>query len=158
MGFMKDSEILAILTPIAEKACEEQSAFLVAIEILAGNKKLIEVIVQSDDGIKSGAVTAIARNINKEVEDIEFFQGEYHLDVGSPGIGRPISIIRELNPQINRLLKIEFKKELERQPLSAHLKSINGNILVLEEKKKKETVMYEVDFADTQNVTVEVEF
>ena len=158
MGFMKESEIISKLTEIAVPVCEELGAFLVEIIVLSGKKKSIEIIVQSDEGVKSQDIVAISREINKRTEEIEFFQDPYQIEVGSPGIGRPIKMIRALNSQIGRLLDIEFKKETGKQPLKGNLKAINGQLLLVEVKTKKETTSHEVNFDDIKTVCVDVEW
>lgn len=155
---MKESEIISKLAKIVEPICTENSAFLVEITVLAGNKKVIEVVVQTDEGITSQQIISISREINKQTETVEFFETPYQVEVGSPGIGKPIKMLRALNSQIGRLLVIEFKKELNRQPLKGNLKSIDGQILSIEEKKKKDTIIHTVNFDDIKTVMVDVEW
>lgn len=158
MGFMKESEIISRLTEIANPVCEELGAFLVEIIVLSGKKKSIEIVVQSDDGVKSQDIVAISREINKRTEEIEFFEDPYQIEVGSPGIGRPIKMIRALNSQIGRLLDIEFKKETGKQSVKGNLKAINGQILSVEVKSKKESIIHEINFDDIKSVSVDVEW
>lgn len=158
MGFMKESEIISKLQEIAEPVCAENGVFLVEIVVLSGKKKSIEVIVQSDEGVKSQDIVAVSREINKRTEDIEFFEDPYQIEVGSPGIGRPITMLRALNSQIGRLLNIEFKKETEKQPLKGNLRAINGQLLSVEVKTKKESIIHEISFDDIKTVSVDVEW
>lgn len=155
---MKESEIISKLAKIVEPICTENGAFLVEITVLAGNKKVIEVVVQTDEGITSQQIISISREINKQTETVEFFETPYQVEVGSPGIGKPIKMLRAFNSQMGRLLVIEFKKELNRQPLKGNLKSLDGQILSIEEKKKKDTIIHIVNFDDIKTVMVDVEW
>lgn len=94
-------------------ALEEQKAFLVDFQIAAGN--LIQVLVDTPEGISLEGITAISRgiehNLDREEEDFE-------LQVSSPGVGSPLKVKEQYLQNVGRDLKVltlsgeKFKGEL----------------------------------------------
>lgn len=158
---MNEKNIREILTPIVEKACEPHNAFLVSLSITGDTTKTVEISVQTDEGITSQQSVDITRSINEQLGDTDLFESKWDLQVGSPGLGEPLTSLRALNSQVNRLVEVNFRPESGKVPVKGYLKSVDGQILVIEEKavkKNEEPKKHQINFSDLLNVIVQIEW
>lgn len=158
---MHEKNVLEILTPIVEKACEPHGAFLVSISVSGDTHKTVEISVQTDAGINSQQSVEITRSINEQLGETELFESKWDLQVGSPGLGEPLTSLRALNSQVNRLVEVNFPPESGQPSVIGYLKSLDGQILIIEEKavkKKEEPKTHQINFSDLLNVIVQIEW
>ncbi|WP_425389419.1 ribosome maturation factor RimP [Ekhidna sp.] len=95
---------------IAKSAIEdEKELFLVDVKIKGnqGNQKLL-VFVDGNNGISIDQCSKISRYIGNELEEHEIMEGKYTLEVSSPGLDFPLSMIRQYSKNIGRSLNIEM--------------------------------------------------
>jgi len=53
-----------------------------------GSQKII-VLVDGDDGISVDVCSRISRSLSRELDELDFVEGKYTLEVSSPGIDYP---------------------------------------------------------------------
>ncbi len=91
-----------VITTINEALSENESLFLVDLKIDANNK--IDVILDGDSGISLKECIRVNRfienNLDREIED-------YSLEVSSPDISRPLTIKRQYNKNIGKIIKVK---------------------------------------------------
>lgn len=158
---MNDKNVRDLLIPIVDKACEPHQAFLVNLTVTGDSRKTVEISVQTDAGITSQQSVEITRSINEQLGETELFDSPWDLQVGSPGLGEPLTQFRALNSQINRCVEVNFPADSGRTPVTGYLRSIDGQILNIEEKvtkKKEEPKTHQINFNDLLNVIVQIEW
>ncbi len=77
----------------------------------AGDRSLVRVVVDGDDGVSSDAIAEISRDISAaldaaEAADGPLSRGGYTLEVSSPGIDRPLTQPRHWRRNTGRLVKV----------------------------------------------------
>ncbi|WP_433057456.1 ribosome maturation factor RimP [Dactylosporangium sp. CS-033363] len=77
-----------------------------------GRRHLLRIAVDSDSGVDLDAVAELSRGISTaldkaEAEGDELIAGEYELEVGSPGVERPLSLPRHWRRNRGRLVKVQ---------------------------------------------------
>lgn len=77
----------------------------------AGNRSVVRVVVDGDDGVSSDAVADISREISTALDAAEqaegpLSRGGYTLEVSSPGIDRPLTRPRHWKRNRGRLVKV----------------------------------------------------
>jgi len=73
----------------------------------AGGRQLLRVLVDTDGGVTLDAVAAVSTAISVALDDSGAMGSRpYVLDVGSPGIDRPLSLVRHWRRNIGRLVRI----------------------------------------------------
>jgi len=94
-----------VRTLVDEAIAENDSLFLIELSFLPSNK--IKVIVDGDDGISLKECVRISRhvehNLDREEED-------FALEVTSPDITQPLSVERQYQKNINRILKVKTQE------------------------------------------------
>jgi ribosome maturation factor RimP len=76
----------------------------------AGRRHLLRVVVDADGGVSLDAVAELSRDISvaldRAEEAGEFAAGEYVLEVGSPGVDRPLTQPRHWRRNTGRLVAV----------------------------------------------------
>lgn len=116
------------INKLIEQKLAEGDYFVVAMDILAGNK--IKLIIDSPMGITIDECVAFSRaiehNLDREVEDFE-------LEVSSPGLDMPLRVKQQYIKNIGREIDVHT---IDGKNLKGELKEVNDNDLLLFEEKK----------------------
>jgi ribosome maturation factor RimP len=89
---------------------EEGRLFLVNILIKPSKvSQKVTILVDSDEGITIQECTSISRRLAKQLEELEVFTDAYTLEVSSPGLDQPLTLLRQYRKNIGRNLKITLK-------------------------------------------------
>ncbi len=78
--------------------------------VAAGRRRVVRVVVDSDDGVALDAAAEISRALSAAFDELDAAQGDseppYTLEVTSPGIGRPLTEPRHFRRARGRLLSV----------------------------------------------------
>ncbi len=158
--FFIEEQVLGLL---AEKFAEAEFAdcFLVEMKLSCGNK--LEVFIDCDSGLTLEKCQQISRYLESAIEQENLLGTNYTLEVSSPGLDRPLKLIRQYQKNIGRSLDITMSDGSVRTGV---LKSVGENTLSLEEtlvtkegKKKKTTVVLtELQFDSIKKTMVVIRF
>jgi ribosome maturation factor RimP len=77
----------------------------------AGRRHVLRVLVDADGGIGLDDVAVVSREISQALDAAEETQGEvlageYQLEVGSPGVDRPLTLPRHWRRNVSRLVTV----------------------------------------------------
>ena len=123
-------KIESFLTQLNEQSKE---IFLVEIKITPGNQVI--VLMDADNGITIEKCTAINKVLYKYIEESELFaDGNFSLEVSSPGIGKPLKLYRQYQKNIGRRVEVELMDGTKTEGL---LTNITAEDITLEEKQGK---------------------
>jgi len=109
--------------------CEEEKIFLEDLIFLGGGKKrLLKIIVDTESGI----TLSQCKNLSKKISDVFFrkdiFNGDYQLEVSSPGANKPLEKDYEFNRSVGKELQVLYRDDEE-------IKSINGELISFKDNK-----------------------
>lgn len=137
---------------------ENQDLFLVDIAYNANNNKL-EIFLEGDEGLSIGRCARINRNLQELIDEHLWFGEKYTLDVSSPGIGKPLILLRQYRKNIGRTLEI-WKHE--GKPVQGELLDAKETEIQIQfeigKKKNKETVQETIPFENIKRAIVKVSF
>jgi len=116
--------------------CEEDNVLLEEVSLHGGgNNRLIKVIVDTESGI----TLSQCQNLSKKISDIFFrkdiFQGQYRLEVSSPGTNKPLEKPFEFRRSIGKDLTVTYHRNGELQSVSGQLVDYDGKSINLKQKK-----------------------
>ena len=95
----------------------------------------ITVLLDGDNGITIDECARMSRMLSKELEEMNFSELPYLLEVSSPGVDKPLKLTRQYHRNIGRKLSIQLNDD---NIIVGKLESIKEDgILILEEKKEK---------------------
>ena len=149
---------------LEEKFREDEFADCFLIEIKLQGKKKLEVFVDSDSGITFDKCQQISRFLEPHIEEGQWLDEKYILEVSSPGVSRPLQLHRQYPRNIGRTLEVTVRDE--EKPRKGILTAVDGQEIVLEEtvtvkqgkKKKKEKKETHIPFDAIEKAIVKISF
>jgi ribosome maturation factor RimP len=135
--------------------------FLIELKLHPNNK--LEIFLDSDTGLTLERCQQISRYLEAYLDESGLLGEKYTLEVSSPGVSRPLQLIRQYPKHIGRKLKVKLKdnREIEGVLEAANEQSITLESKVVEKdgkKKKRLKVSTEVPFDDIREALVQVSF
>ncbi|BAU86440.1 hypothetical protein SLA_5567 [Streptomyces laurentii] len=124
----------------------------------AGRRGLLRVIVDSDEGVELDACAELSRVISEKLDETDVMgEGEYVLEVSSPGADRPLAEHRHYVRATGRLVKLRLK---EGGDLVTRILAVDDDGLDTEVPgvKGRKATARRVEFADIDKARVEIEF
>ncbi|MFT5514084.1 MAG: ribosome maturation factor RimP [Rhodothermales bacterium] len=95
---------------IVDTVVPGDEVYIVDIEIKgSAGTRLVEVFLDSDNGVKVGELARISREVGFLMESEEIMSGPYRLDVSSPGAERPLRLMRQYAKHIGRTLAVKMQ-------------------------------------------------
>ena len=121
----------------------------------AGRRHVLRVLVDADGGISLDDVAVVSREISQALDTAEENQGEvlageYQLEVGSPGVDRPLTLPRHWRRNISRLVAVTVAGV----PLTGRITAADETGVVLDVDGKST----EIPYADLGPGKVQIEF
>ena len=156
---MMDAEILdkKVEIKINELLAELPGYFLVDVSIKPTNN--IKVFVDADQGAAIDQLSKINRALYKWVEENLFPNGDFSIEVSSPGLDEPLKLERQYMKNIGRNVEVLLKNGIKKE---GKLLSASDNEIVLEEEKgqgkKKEIIQHIIFKEEIKTTKIQVKF
>ena len=116
---------------------KSENLFLVEVKSAPGNK--ITVLLDGDNGITIENCTVINKSLYKFIEETELFgNANFSLEVSSPGVDRPLQLLRQYKKNIGRKVEIVTNDGTKLEGVLAH---VNDENIIIEEKTGKANKM-----------------
>jgi ribosome maturation factor RimP len=146
-----------------QEILEDTDCFILSSKLKAdANYKFF---IDSDSGFSLDKSTKINRALRNKIDESGLFpDGNYSLEISSPGTSEPLQLPRQYKKNIGRLLEIVTKNE---EKMEGRLKEIKEDELVIEVKGKNSrglpsdklpTKMKNINLNNIETATVQVEF
>ena len=126
------------VTDIVKPLIEEKGADLVELHIFRHGRILnIQVVVDlPDGGITIGLCGQINRDIDRALEGSSIFEGEYVVEVASPGLDRPLRTEKDFRRVIGRSIRFHLSEHiLNKKEHWGKLAGVEENQLIVETKE-----------------------
>lgn len=136
----------------------DSDIFLVSIRIKPTNN--FKVYLDADSGLSIEKCIRINRALYKAIEEHGWYpNGDFSLEVSSPGVDEPLKMLRQYKKNVGRKLEVVFKDETKKE---GKLTAVDENSIHIEytEGKNKKAVTHnlEIAFSDIKQATVLVSF
>lgn len=148
------TDVLEKIVSLAEPLLEGTDMFIVRIKNKPTNN--IKLFLDADGGLSIDKSAGINRKLYKLIEEEGFFpDGDFSLEVSSPGVDEPLVNERQYKKNIGRSVSVALVDGGEKE---GKLIAVNDDRLILEikQKKKKEVLVEDVLFADVAKTIVQV--
>jgi ribosome maturation factor RimP len=152
-----ENSIINQITEKLESLIEGSTLFLVEIKVKPTNN--IKIFLDGDNGVTIEAVSKINRALYKYIEENELFpNGDFSLEVSSPGVDEPLKFLRQYKKNIGR--KVEVTLNEVEQPVEGTLKEATETEITIEEVigKKKEIKETVIPFDNIKKTVVQISF
>ena len=143
---------------VAQLLSSEPEYFLIEVKVKPTNN--IKVYIDGDKGISIEKCIYFNRLLYKKIDEAGLFpQGDFSLEVSSPGVDKPLKLHRQYLKNTGRNVEVTFidgsKKEgklLQATNEDIILEQINGK------GKKAETQQLVIPFSNIKTTTVQIQF
>lgn len=132
--------------------------FLVDLRVKPGNN--IKVFLDADSGISIARCVSINRALYKKIEEAAWFpEGDFSLEVSSPGLDEPLKLLRQYRKNLGRSVEVTMK---DASRIEGKLLEVTEDGIVVEEikgkNKKKEVIAHSLLFDNIKQTKIQVVF
>ncbi|MGW7045923.1 ribosome maturation factor RimP [Streptomyces avermitilis] len=147
------------LRELLEPLVGSQGLDLEEIEVESvGRKRVLRVVVDSDEGADLDAIADVSRALSAKLDETDAMgEGEYTLEVGTPGAERALTEHRHYVRAVDRLVRFQLT---EGEELVARILTVDDAGLDLEVPgvKGRKATTRRLAFEDIAKARVQVEF
>ena len=151
---LKD-KVHAILEPLL---LEDPSYFLVHIKVKPGH--IIRVYIDGDEGLPIKQCTSFNRKLYRAIEEAAWFpEGDFALEVSSPGVEEPLLLNRQYVKNISRKVEVTLNDDTVQQGTLLAVTDVDIFIEWTEGKGKKVTQhQLLIPFSNIKSTIVQIQF
>ena len=145
------------ITELVKPAVEKAGFFLEDVHVVSpGKHRIITCIVDGQIPLNLDQVTSVSREISELLDVADFMdESPFTLEVTSPGVDRPLTLLRHWQKNLNRLVKVVKQ---DGSVVSGRITTLEESHVLLTEELKGKSKEHRVIFADIKRATVEIEF
>jgi ribosome maturation factor RimP len=132
--------------------------FLVEVRIKPTNN--VKVFIDSDEGVVLSDLIEYNRKLYKQLEESALFpDGDFSLEVSSPGLDEPLKLFRQYKKNIGRFVEVTFKASTKKEGKLVDATE-DGVVIEIEsgKGKKKEIKQESILFDQIKNTKIQVKF
>lgn len=127
---ISDNKQKAIEDFVNAQLTSSEDVFLVEVKVIPGNN--IKVFLDADNGITIEKCIKVNRALYNQIEESDLFpNGDFSLEVSSPGVEEPLKLHRQYKKNIGRTIEVTLADESKKQ---GKLIDINDEEIIIEEK------------------------
>lgn len=135
----------------------DTDCFLVDVKLKPGNN--IQVFVDADAGLPLSRCISYNKAIYKLIEEANLFaEGDFELEVSSPGLEEPLKLSRQYQKNLGRLVEVVLK---DGRKIAGKLIGAGEQVQVEETKgkgKKQEVLQHTLSFDDIKSTKIQIVF
>ncbi len=148
--------VIKFVTEKIEELVDNSAIFLVDVKIKPTNN--IKVFLDGDAGITIDAVSKVNRALYAQIEEAAIFpDGDFSLEVSSPGVDEPLKFFRQYKKNLGRKVEVTLNDETK---VTGMLKDATETEVTIEEVigKKKEVQEKVIPFDTILKTIVQISF
>ena len=134
------------------------SHFLVEVRIKPTNN--VKAFIDADEGVILSDLIDYNRKLYKQLEENALFpNGDFSLEVSSPGLDEPLKLFRQYKKNVGRFVEVNFKDSTKTE--GKLIEATEDGIIIETETgkgKKKEIKQESILFDQIKNTKIQVKF
>ena len=154
------SEIVNHVRPIIEKCAKELKIEIVDIEwVREHNTRILRILADTEFGLTVDDSVSLNEAVSLALDEDNYLQEEYMLEVSSPGLERPIKNDDEITKAIGKYINIKTYEKIEAQKeFEGYLKAYSDGFLEIEVNLKGRLKTYKIEKNKISNIRHAVKF
>jgi ribosome maturation factor RimP len=136
----EDLRLLELLDPVAEAIGYE----IVRLRLMGGGVRRLQVMAETPDGhMLISDCTRLSRAISEVLDAADPIEGEYNLEVSTPGIDRPLTRIKDFERNVGYEARIELDRPVDggRKRFKGVLAGVEGKDVLIDLEGEDETAV-----------------
>lgn len=141
----EDRQLLALLDPVAEAAGYE----IVRLRLMGGQTaRRLQIMAERPDGdMNVEDCTRLSRAVSQILDAADPIQGEYLLEVSTPGIDRPLTRLKDFASYEGLEARIELDRLAEgRKRFKGQLAGVEGDAIGIDLEGESDTALIPFDW------------
>jgi ribosome maturation factor RimP len=153
-----ETQIKALEQKVEALISPEPGFFLVDLRIKPTNN--IKVFIDADQGISIEKLVQLNRKLYKDIEESNFFpNGDFSLEVSSPGLDEPLRMVRQYRKNIGREVEVLQQDGVK---IEGKLLEVTEDGILVEtetgKNKKKQVVQHTILFDHIKTTKIQIKF
>ncbi len=108
-------------------------------------RKVVEIFVDNYSGITTDLCAEISRDVALVFDNEDLINGNYTLNISSPGLNRPLKYPLQYHKHIGYLLEISLMDGDQLKKVQGNLKAVNLETITLTDQTQTD---YQIKFSD----------
>ncbi len=154
----EEAQIKEIELRIKNLIQADAAVFLVEVRIKPVNN--IKVFIDGDQGVSIEKLVQYNRRLYKQLEEENLYpEGDFSLEISSPGLDEPLKLNRQYSKNIGRFVEVTDLNDVKRE--GKLISASDGEIVIEEIKgkgKKMETVQHTIPFSEIKTTKIQIKF
>ena len=156
---MQTADLIGMISEKVNRLlADHPSHFLVEIRIKPTNN--VKVFIDADEGVILSDLIEYNRKLYRQLEESAIFpDGDFSLEVSSPGLDEPLKLFRQFKKNIGRFVDVTLTDSSKKE--GKLVEATEDGIIVETETgkgKKKETKQESILFEQIKNTKIQVKF
>lgn len=153
-----DTQVQAIEGYVTAVLKDSPTHFLVEVRIKPTNN--IKVFIDGDEGVPLSDLVKYNRRLYKVFEETGLYpEGDFSLELSSPGLDEPLKLHRQYKKNIGRFVELLMNDAVKKE---GKLVEVTDQSILIEKEtgkaKKKEVVKEEIFFNDIKSTKIQIKF
>ena len=153
-----ESQVQAIEKMLEAILANDPAYFIVEVKIRPTNN--IKVFLDGDSGISIEKCVFYNRLLYKKIEESGMFpDGDFSLEISSPGLDEPLKLLRQFRKNVGRKVEVILKDGVKTE--GKLLEVFDGHIIVEETRgknKKQEIIQHNFPFDNIKSTKIQIVF
>jgi ribosome maturation factor RimP len=156
---MANETIIQTVEGFLQELLEAQrSDFLVSVKVKPTNN--VKVFIDADEGMSIEKCVRYNRALYKKLEESGMFpDGNFSLEISSPGVDQPLTLLRQYVKNKGRNVEVTFNDGTQKE---GKLLEVTETDIIIEQVtgkgKKAETRQFVIPFENIKTTTVQIQF
>jgi ribosome maturation factor RimP len=153
-----ESQVKVIEQKVIDLISAEPDLFLVEVRIKPTNN--IKVFIDGDNGVSIDKLVHYNRRLYRQLEEEQMYpNGDFSLEVSSPGLDEPLKLGRQYQKNVGRYVEVT---ETDGSRKEGKLIGVNEQEIVIEEEKgknkKKEIINHTLPLERIKSTKIQIKF
>jgi ribosome maturation factor RimP len=153
-----ETPVQAIEKMIQDMLADDPAYFLVEIRVKPTNN--VKLFLDGDQGVTIEKCISWNRALYKKIEEDNLFpNGDFSLEVSSPGVDEPLKLLRQYKKNLGRTVEVVLKDGIK---IAGKMIDVGDEGITVEEtkgkNKKKEVINHQFQFDQIKSTTIQTVF
>jgi ribosome maturation factor RimP len=153
-----ESQIRTVEQKVLALISSDPETFLVDVRIRPGNN--VKVYIDADQGVSIDKLAQYNRTLYRQIDEGGLFpNGDFSLEISSPGLDEPLKLYRQYLKNIGRYVEVLLKNGVKYE---GKLVSATNEEIVIEQettsKKIKEVMPHTISYNDIKTTKIQIKF
>ena len=153
-----ETPVQAIEKMIQDMLANDPAYFLVEIKVKPTNN--VKLFLDGDQGVTIEKCISWNRALYKKIEEDNLFpNGDFSLEVSSPGLDEPLKLLRQYKKNVGRPVEVILKDGIK---VIGKMTEVGEDTITVEEtkgkNKKKEVITHHFQFDQIKSTTIQTVF